>query len=382
MYSLAGYGEMIADQVRIEAYYRALRKAIRPGSTVVDIGTGPGIMAVLACRLGAGRVFAIEPNEIVQVAREVAAANQCADKISFYEDLSTKVSLPDRVDVIVSDMRGILPLFERHIPSIVDARRRFLAPGGVMISRKDTIWAALVETPKDYAALVGPWDQNSLGQNLQPARRRVINSFRKAKVDAQQLLTKPQLWVTLDYAAIEHPDLQSELHWTVERAGTGHGILLWFEADLADGVSFSNAPGTPETIYGSLFFPWTQPIPLTPGQAVCVSLHANLLEDDYFWRWNTHVEPANGSAGGALDFEQSQLQGAVLSLAKLHKLASDHVPDISEDGRLCRKTLEMIDGKASLEQIARRLAAEFPARFAKWQQALSFAGAVSQKYSK
>ena len=109
MYSLSGYGEMIADRVRIAAYVQALRQAVRPGAVVVDIGTGPGIMAVLACQLGASRVYAIESDEIIQVARAIAAANGCADRIEFIEDLSTKVTLPVRADVIVSDMRGVLP---------------------------------------------------------------------------------------------------------------------------------------------------------------------------------------------------------------------------------------------------------------------------------
>src|ERR1700681_4015560 len=156
MYSLIGYGEMIADRVRIDAYVQALRQAVRPGAVVVDIGTGPGIMAVLACQLGASRVYAIESDEIIQVARTIAAANCCADRIEFIEDLSTKVTLPIRADVIVSDMRGVLPLFGHHIASIADARRRFLAPAGTLIPRKDTIWASIVEAPERYAGIVDP----------------------------------------------------------------------------------------------------------------------------------------------------------------------------------------------------------------------------------
>ncbi len=102
MYSLSGYGEMIVDSVRIAAYVQALRQSVRPGAVVMDIGTGPGIMAVLACQLGASRVYAIEPDEIIQVARTIAAANGCADKIEFIEDLSNKATLPLRADVIVS----------------------------------------------------------------------------------------------------------------------------------------------------------------------------------------------------------------------------------------------------------------------------------------
>jgi len=381
VYSLAGYGEMIADRVRIQAYSEALRRVIRPGSTVVDIGTGPGIMAVLACQLGAGRVFAIEPDEIIQVAREVAAANRCADKIVFYENLSTQVTLPGRADVMVSDMRGILPLFEQHIPAIVDARQRFLAPGGAMVPQRDRMWAAVVEDREGYGGLVEIWEHNVLNHDLSPARRRAANTFRKVRATPEQLLTKPKVWTTLDYAVIEKPDARGNLNWTVERAGTGHGVLVWFEAELAEGVHFSNAPGAPEAIYGSLFFPWTQPVSLAPGQEVCVSLEAKLLEDDYAWRWTSCILPADGSGDSPVHFEQSQLQGAVLSMAKLHKQASDYVPHLSDEGLIHRRALEMMQGQASLEEIARQLAAEFPRRFATWHQAMSYAGNISRRYS-
>mgnify|MGYP001184895145 CR=1 FL=1 len=72
---------MIADRVRMDAYVRALRQAVVPGSVVIDIGTGTGIFAMLACQFGARRVYAIEPDDAIQVAREIAAANGFADRI-------------------------------------------------------------------------------------------------------------------------------------------------------------------------------------------------------------------------------------------------------------------------------------------------------------
>src|SRR5687767_13382746 len=53
MYGLPGYGRMIADPVRMTAYEAALRRVVGPGSVVADIGAGPGIMSLIACRLGA-----------------------------------------------------------------------------------------------------------------------------------------------------------------------------------------------------------------------------------------------------------------------------------------------------------------------------------------
>lgn len=382
MYSLGAYGSMIADRVRVEAYAEALGKTVRKGSVVVEIGSGPGVFAVLACQLGASRVFAIESAEIIQVAREVAAANGCAGKIDFFEELSSRVTLPVRADVFLSDLRGVLPLFQRHIPAIVDARQRFLAPGGTIIPRKDAVWAAVVEAPKSFGEIVDPWNKNPFAQDLGPARSLAVNDGQRVRVSPEQLLTGHQLWTTLDYSTIENPDVRSNLEWVAERAGTGHGIVVWFDTELAEGAGFSNAPGTSETVYGSYFFPWTHPVPLEQGQGVCVSLEAKLVENDYVWRWSTRIEPFGGSTVLPIHFVQSQLNGTVLSPKQLHKLAADHIPRLSDEGLLRGRTLELMDGKATLEEIARKLAAEFPKRFSDWQQALSYAGSISQEFSR
>jgi protein arginine N-methyltransferase 1 len=381
-YSLGAYGSMIADRVRIEAYARALRKTVRDGCVVAEIGTGPGIFAVLACQLGAGRVYAVEPSEIIQIAREVAAANGCIDKIVFFEEFSDQVTLPTRVDVILSDLRGVLPLYERHIPSIVDARRRFLSSEGVLIPRKDTLWAAIVEAPKDYCKLVGAWEDNVLGQDLSPARELIVNDTQKISVHPDQLMTKPQLLATLEYDSIENPDVQGNLSWRVERAGTGHGIVVWFDAELVDGVGFSNAPSAPETIYGSLFLPWTSPVSLVPGQTVSVDLEAKLQPSDYLWRWTTRIESPERLGTPFIHFDQSQFDGAVLSTAQLRRKSADHVPHLSEDGHLRRRTLELMDGRTSLAEIAHRLASEFPERFPRWERALSYAAEISEECSR
>ena len=157
---------------------------------------------------------------------------------------------------------------------------------------------------------------------------------------------------------------------------------MWFDAALVEGVGFSNAPGAPETIYGSLFFPWSQPVPLERNQVVCMSLEAKLLEEDYIWRWITRVMPLEGSKASPLQFEQSQLGEAVLSPKQLHRIAADYIPHLSEEGLLRRRTFELMDGRASLEEIAHKLQVEFPKRFSSWQEALSYAGVVSQEYSR
>src|SRR5947199_9795954 len=124
MYSVAGYGRMIADEGRTRAYSRALRAAICRDSIVLDIGAGTGILSLLACQYGARKVYAVEPSSAIGIAEESARANGFAGRIECIQTLSSEISLPEKADVIVSDLRDVLPLFKQHIPSILDARQR------------------------------------------------------------------------------------------------------------------------------------------------------------------------------------------------------------------------------------------------------------------
>lgn len=382
MYSLEGYGDMLADKIRHDAFCRAMRLIAKPGSVVLEIGTGPGFFAVLACQAGARRVFAIESGEVIQVAREIAIANGCADRIEFFEGFSTKVTLPERVDAIFSDLRGVLPLFEHHIPSIIDARSRFLKPGGILCPRKDTIWLAPVEVPKIYSKMMDSWDQPGSEQDLSPARKRIVNTLRRERATPDQLLADPQVWVTLDYPRIDSPDQRGEVQWTANRAGTAHGMLAWFDADLADGAFFSTSPFGPDTVYASMFFPWLHPVELVQGDTVCVQMEAKLTGEDYVFRWSTQVKPGGLRGQTSDQFEQSTLGGTVLSPERLRKGASNHIPSLTDEGAMARRVLDLVDCRATLEDIARTLTAEYPDRFATWHDALKFASALSQKYSR
>src|SRR6266404_8533622 len=133
MYTISEYGNMYIHKARMNAFAEALRRAVTPNCVVLDIGAGTGIFALLACRYGARRVYAIEPANAINLAREMASANGCSDRVTFIQGLSTNVVLPERADVIISDLVGVLPLYGRHIPSITDARNRFMAPGGALI---------------------------------------------------------------------------------------------------------------------------------------------------------------------------------------------------------------------------------------------------------
>jgi len=381
MYSVSGYGKMIVDAPRMEAYVSALRQAVKPESVVVDLGSGPGLFALLACQMGARRVYAIEPDNVIEAARQAAIANGYQERLVCIQDYSTRVTLPEQADVIISDLRGILPWFHQHIPSIADARRRLLKPEGILIPQRDVLWATLAEAPEEYSELVGPWEDNRYGFDLSSGRRFVTNTWRKLRVIPEQLLVKPNRWCVLDYSKLEDPDINSEISWTIAEGRTAHGLLVWFDSDLLEGIGFSNYPGAPELVYGNAFFPFSYPIELVTGDEIAVTVSANLVGDDYVWRWNTRVVGKQNPEFVKTTFKQSTFFGVPLSLAQLHKQSASHVPLLNDEGEIERFILSLMDGKTALEDIARELSLHFPDRFANQTEALTLAGEVSLKYS-
>jgi type I protein arginine methyltransferase len=381
-YSIAGYGQMVVDDMRTVAYSSALRQAVKPGSVVLDIGTGTGILSMLACQYGAGRVYAVEPDDAIRVARQIAEANGFAGRITFIQDVSTRVTLPEKADVIVSDLRGILPLFQQHIPSIIDARERLLAPEGQLIPQEDRLWVAVVEEATLYEKHIKPWQSRPFDLDMQAGWQIVSNSWRKQRVKPENLIARPQQWATLDYRTISETDVAADLTWTVEQAGTAHGLLVWFDTTLVDGIGFSNEPDQPELIYGSAFFPLAQPETLAPGDVITVSMAADLVGGDYIWRWDTTIREQGDPAKIKAQLKQSTFYGAPLSLERLRRQEASYIPTLSDDGRVDYFILSLIDGQTPLMDIAQQIVKQYPDRFPRWQDALSRAAELAQRYSR
>jgi protein arginine N-methyltransferase 1 len=378
MYTVRGHGEMIRDAIRVGRYVEALRRVVKPGSIVLDIGTGTGILAVAACRFGARRVFAVEPGDVIELAREVAAANGVAGRIEFIQGYSTAVELDTRADVIVADLHGILPFFEKGIATWIDARERLLAPGGTLVPRRETIWAAVVEAPTLHDEIVSPWNGAAQGIDLDAGRVHATSEMYRERFAAEDLLTQPARWAELDYATVEDVNASGSLRVRVERDGTAHGIALWFDAVLAEGVEMSNAPGNPPVIFGHAYLPWPEAVGLRQGDTVEIDLRARQLGDGYLWRWESRVV-SDGRERAA--FQQSQFDAVILVPDKLRRQAATHVPRLNEQGEIEKLVLERMSQATPLGDIARELRKLFPGRFARWEDALNHVGDLALRCS-
>ena len=370
---------MLAHRARTDAYARAIAQAVKPGDVVAEIGCGPGLFSLLACRAGARRVYAIESGDSVAFARELVLANGYGDQVEVLHGSSLQLNLPERANVIISDIRGTVPLMADAIAAIEDARNRLLAPGGRMIPATDYLCAAIASVPEYYGGLVSPWQDGWSGVRLSPLIERVLNCVHSVAFDAERLISDPVEWCELDYCTGARTSAGATMELRAARSGVSHGICVWFRTRLFEGVGYSTAPGQADNVYGQLFLPWCQPVELEAGQALTVELHADLVGGNYLWRWITRFGSVNGRPGRM--FSQSTLEGAAFTLQGLRRRSASFVPQLSESAAAELWVMQSMNGTRSVQEIAAEAAQRFPAVFRNSQEAFQLVSRLSDKFA-
>ena len=142
--------EMLDDRLRTTAFLRAIEEVVQPGDVVVDVGTGTGVLALGAARRGAKRVYAVEESAIADAAEGVVASNGLSERVRIVRGRSTQIELPEKADVLVSEMLGHDPLAEQLLPVFADARRRLLHEGARTIPEQLSVLAVPVELPEAF----------------------------------------------------------------------------------------------------------------------------------------------------------------------------------------------------------------------------------------
>ena len=371
-YSIRAYGLMIVDEARFRPWTDALKRRVGPDSVVLDIGCGAGILSFLACQFGARRVFAVEPDSSIEVARQCAANIPGSERIEWIRGLSTEITLPEQADLVVGDLHGTMPFHAENIASLVDARKRHLKPGGHLLPKRDLLFAAPAFAPSEIADVDAPWRRNTLGLDLSAALPYVVNTWWRAQtnpVEPHCLLAAPQHWGTVDYTADEVRALEGKPQWTIERAGRLDGFYAWFDGVVDDDLGFSNSPVLPELVYGRAFFPLSRSVQVDAGDSMAARLSVNRVQDHWVYRWHTKIMAPTGEVKA--DFRQSTFQMMPGQMEALRKSEANYVPVLTEEGRLQSAILALMDGRHSLAEIARQVMERFPSRFHNFDRALA-----------
>ena len=353
-YDVVSYGEMIDCEPRMGVYVEALRRAVTPGCSVIDLGAGFGVFAILACKFGAGNVIAIEPDPSIELLMRLAQDNGCADRITVVRGLSTNYAPQSKSDVIVSDCRGTVSLYENHIATLADARERLLAPGGALLPMRDTLKVALACSPKAHRQCHYPWRSNNYGLDLSAAHRYAANTESKAYLKPDALISDPRDLMVIDYRTATDPTLDSSVELVATKSGTVHGLLIWFDAEIAEGLGYSNAPGQPELVYGQMFLPLADPPQMAPGDRIEARIRGNLINGQYVWTWDGMVIDGQTDTPCS-QFHQSSFFSRVIAAKEAKKGSSLSFPKQSPRMQIDADCLAMASSGVNFDGIAKAM---------------------------
>lgn len=366
------------DTARLSAFDRAIRAVVRPGDVVADLGCGSGILGLMAVRAGAARVYAIDDSGMVDVARRLAHANGVAGRVVHIAGLSTRVDLPEPVDVVLADQMGHLGFEAGVLEYFDDAARRWLRPGGRLLPGRVTTWLAPVEAP-EMTAVVDFWRvRRPAGFDVSAVHDGAVNTGYPTRFSAPQRLAPGQpllQWVT---GAMAVTAAHGRAVFRIERTGMLSGLAGWFVADLADAVTLTNEPGAPDQIdRRQAFLPLAAPIRVERGDDVDVTLLARPAEVVLVW------DVTVSRSGRVLAHGRySTLTGMLLSRHALARTDPTRRPRLTAWAGARATILALCDGRHTLAEIETATAARHPDLFPSLDKAAEFVAEVVTRYGR
>lgn len=157
----SAFADMLHDHERNEKYFHALKKAIDKmhernlPANVLDIGTGTGLLSMMAVKCGADSVIACEAfRPMADCAEKIIEKNGMADQIILIKKRSTDIfeaDLPQRANILVTEVFDTELIGEGAIKTFNHAHLHLLDNDCIVVPDSATIFVQVVESPLAWA---------------------------------------------------------------------------------------------------------------------------------------------------------------------------------------------------------------------------------------
>ncbi|XP_038027059.1 histone-arginine methyltransferase CARM1 isoform X4 [Anas platyrhynchos] len=226
---------------------------------VLDVGSGLGILSFFAVQAGARKVYAVDASSVTKYAELLVRSNNLSDKITILTGKIEEISLPESVDVVISEPMGYLLFNERMLESYLHSKK-WLKSNGMMFPTFSEIHLAPFSDEQlytEYYSRANFWYQECFyGINLSSLRSTAVEEyFRQPVVDTfdMRILMAQTVKYTINFKEAVEEDLRRvEIPFVFQMMQSGliHGLAFWFDVAFVGSlvtVWLSTAPTEPLT---------------------------------------------------------------------------------------------------------------------------------------
>lgn len=258
---------IVRDQARNAAYDAALRRNVRPGTRVLDIGAGSGLLAMMAARAGAAEVTSCEVNNAVAtMASEIVEANGFADRVKIVakhsRDLEVGKDVDQPADLLVSEIVSNNLLGEDVLGCMENTVGRLTRADACIVPSHGAVRIALAQYDGLPRKTLGSID----GFDLSPFNRLARPRELDMGDEALTLRSAPQDLFMFDFSSGGPFDNYRSSAQLVSSGGPINGIAQWIWLRMdAHGVYENKPTWGSKSCWSVLFHPLASPIDSAPG---------------------------------------------------------------------------------------------------------------------
>ncbi|MGQ0542704.1 MAG: 50S ribosomal protein L11 methyltransferase [Blastocatellia bacterium] len=228
---------MLADGVRNRLLYKAIKKKVTAETSFLDAGAGTGAWAILAAKLGAKRVVAIEIEEcLIPIIHKHAQENSVAGRIEIIHGDTKNVKIRGKFDVIVSELFGGDALGKDTVDAFIYLRDKYLAPVGELIPQK----LAMLAVPVHFDGSVQniPADlpfETSFLRSLKLNYSQIVPLAERSRI---KFLAEPKALIELDFRTVaEAPSLANlTASWKIKGLKYVNAIVAFNRSTFSDRI--------------------------------------------------------------------------------------------------------------------------------------------------
>ncbi len=273
--------EMMNDKSRNDAYFKAIKLAVSKHDIVLDIGTGSGLLSMMAAEAGAKRVITCENSKsISKIADQIISHNGYNDKIKVINKKSTDLivgtDLPEKADLVISEILSSEFVGEGVQSTILDANNRLKKSNGKMIPEAGDIRIALLGETPEISEIVSVSNVDRF--DLTKFNSVIGNKFNIKFKEKPNFLSDTKIAFKINLSGSKKIiEEEKIITFTASKSGFCIGLVQWLSINIYGNIKYENYPGETASHWVTPIYLFDRPVKLEMGEKI--QIKASLFTD-------------------------------------------------------------------------------------------------------